>query len=267
MMKKTKIIITSKALSRERWRDFFELIFLVVILAIFIRSFLLGVYRVSTNTMAPTLMVGDFIWASKTSYGVKIPFTSYKLWQTMPDKGDLVVALSSHSNKRIMRVMAHPGDHVEFKDHQLWVNGKVTFTVPSNSIDPFTSTTLASASPSLPSSSTLKKSGYSTSHSTSSSIINTPSLRLMPLVVSPGEVFMISERTERLEDGVGMESANTEYTLWSLIPVEQVESQVKGIWFSLAWPSTSLNPAFNSANDSRESIEPQLRWDRIGTLF
>lgn len=267
MMRKAKVIITSKALSRERWRDFFEVIFLVVILAIFIRSFVLGVYRVSTSSMAPILMTGDFIWASKTAYGIKIPFTSYKLWQAMPDKGDLVITQSSHFNKKIMRVMALPGDHVEFKDHQLWVNGKVTFTVPSNSMDPSTSTTLASSAGSSSSSALASKLDSSSLSKKSDAATATKSLRLMPLVVSPGEVFMISERPEELEDEIKMEGSNTENSLWSLAPVEQVESQVKGIWFSLAWPSTTLNPAFNSANDSSENIEPQLRWDRVGTLF
>lgn len=241
MMRKTKVTTTSKPLHRERWRDFFEVVFLVVILAIFIRSFILGVYRVSTNSMAPTLVTGDFIWASKTAYGIKIPFSLRKLFEKMPQKGDVVVVqflAPSHRAKKIMRVMAHPGDHVEFKNHQLWVNGK-SILMDSAGGDNVRD---------------IKAEGRSVEST----------IRLIPLVVPPGEVFVMLDHREEL----GIESRVTleDNTLWSLIPLEQIESQVKGIWFSLAWPTTTFNPAFNAPDNRNKDSDVRMRWDRVGII-
>lgn len=290
MIRKTKVAVSSKSLHRERWRDFLEVVFLVVILAIFIRSFLLGVYRISTNSMAPALVAGDFIWASKIAYGIKIPFSNYKLFQKIPQKGDVVVVqflLPSHSTKKIMRVMAHPGDHIEFKDHQPLINGKALLSdlgrVPQKksegmveeSFSPKSNkNSLMPKNQKLVGETILESSGSdvifkiekndAAIYTVQSQLNPTQSRRLIPLIVPPGEVFvMLDNRSESTGDTeVRFEEGSS---LWSLIRVEQIESQVRGIWFSLAWPASNYNPAFNSSNTS-EGSEARLRWERVGTF-
>lgn len=279
MIRNTKIAVPSKSLPRERWRDFLEVVFLVVILAIFIRSFILGVYRISTDSMAPALVTGDFIWASKIAYGIKIPFSSYKLLKKIPEKGDVVVVQflsSSYSAKKIMRVIAHPGDHVEFKDHQLWVNGQTLITdsgkenlkdqntdhraLESTNQQKMNATAIEDHS--LNTILKLERNGEA-NYLVQTLLAPTQSRRLIPLVVPPGEVFvMLDNRAEFISE---IETSIDKSSLWSLIPVEQIESQVRGIWFSLAWPTTIFNPAFNSSNASDVS-GARLRWERLGIL-
>lgn len=207
--------------SVSRWRDFFEIVILVFVIALFVRAFLLGIYRISNDTMAPALRLGDFIWTSKISYGVKIPLLNQRFFHRLPDKGDVVIVeLTSGQQlkKKIMRVLAHPGDHVEQKAGALWVNGE--------SVMPF--------------------------------VVNVSSL-----VVPPGDVFLILQNPEPLTPQELITSTETSENTrsssegaWALISTENVEEQVKGIWFSLGW----------SWNTNGDPTEAHPRWDRIGGL-
>lgn len=215
--------MNAKASQKERWRDFLEVVFLVIILAIFIRVFFLGMYRVSSSSMAPTLLTGDFIWASKVAYGIKLPFSHHKILQKMPEKGDLVVVhffSQEQSMHKIMRVIAHPGDHVEIKNQQAWVNeNKVVISM---------------------------------------SQINSVELNqrkdMSPLVVPPGAIFVMFDNREE-EGGLEILSDGKEDSLGVLVSLDQIDAQVKGVWFSLDWSASST--------ESNES--PRLRWERVGT--
>jgi len=215
---------------RERWRNFFEIIFLVILLAVFIRTFFLGVYRISTGNMSPTLIIGDFIWVSKTSYGFKIPFSHKKIFEKLPDKGDMVLAhffTQQHSARKIMRVVGHPGDHVELKNQQLWVNEQVSSTLAKNSLI-------------------------------------SPQIKMPPLVVPPGEVLLMVDNAsvESINSYDNQKIENIEMdNYWNLVSLEQVEAQVKGIWFSLDWSHSNSNTNSNSNENAH------LRWERVGLKF
>lgn len=107
---------------RDRWRDFFEILFFVFILALFLRTYFFGFYRVTTENMSPTLLMGDFVWTSKSAYGLKIPFRSEKLEASYPNRGDIVVVKQPLSSSTLMRVIGVPGDHILGKDHKVYVN-------------------------------------------------------------------------------------------------------------------------------------------------
>lgn len=85
---------------------------MVIVVALFCRVFFVSVYKVSSQTMAPTLLVGDFILVSKTSYGIKLPWSNDVYFSASPKHGDLVVF---HKNSKIYikRVLAVAGDEIE----------------------------------------------------------------------------------------------------------------------------------------------------------
>jgi len=76
--------------------------------------------------MEDTLLIGDFLFATKFDYGLKIPFTNIFItrWR-MPKRGELVIFKSPIEWRTLVkRCIALPGDVVEIKNKVLYVNGK-----------------------------------------------------------------------------------------------------------------------------------------------
>jgi signal peptidase I len=81
---------------------------------------------VPTGSMKPTILVGDRIVVNKLAYDLKIPFTTWHLLEwAHPERGEVVVFYAPHNGVRyVKRVIAVPGDEVEMRDNQLFVNGE-----------------------------------------------------------------------------------------------------------------------------------------------
>jgi signal peptidase I len=102
-------------------------VFLLMILIVSsLRSALADWNDVPTGSMKPTIQEGDRVVVNKLAYDLKIPFTTYNVvkWDD-PARGDIVVLFSPADGTRLVkRVVAVPGDQVEMKDNQLFVNGQ-----------------------------------------------------------------------------------------------------------------------------------------------
>ena len=76
--------------------------------------------------MEDTLLIGDFLFATKFDYGIKIPFTNIFIvrWRT-PRRGEIVIFKSPVEWRTLVkRCVALPGDVVEIRNKVLYVNGK-----------------------------------------------------------------------------------------------------------------------------------------------
>jgi signal peptidase I len=77
--------------------------------------------------MIPTLVVGDFILVKKYEYGIRLPISNYKIIDnSKPVHGDVIV-FQYPQDKRInyiKRVIALPGDHIEYLNKVVYVNGE-----------------------------------------------------------------------------------------------------------------------------------------------
>lgn len=107
----------------EYGRSFFPALLLVWI----IRSFIVQPYRVPTGSLEPTVMPGDFIVVKQFSYGLRLPVTQKKIWETgEPKRGDIALFYwpIDPSVRYVKRVIGLPGDHVVYKDKVLTINGK-----------------------------------------------------------------------------------------------------------------------------------------------
>jgi signal peptidase I len=108
-------------------RENIEAIVIAVIIAMFIRTFLIQAFKIPSGSMLETLQIGDQILVNKFIYGVKIPFTDGKtlIPAKTPEKGDIVVFKypEDPSKDFIKRVIAIAGDTVEVDRKKLYVNG------------------------------------------------------------------------------------------------------------------------------------------------
>jgi signal peptidase I len=101
---------------------FFPVLFFVLI----IRSFIFEPFRIPSGSMKPTLLIGDFIFVKKYSYGLRLPVIETKIWTIdEPERGDVAVFRlpSDPSINYIKRVIGLPGDKIIYQDHRLTING------------------------------------------------------------------------------------------------------------------------------------------------
>ena len=106
-------------------RENIEAIAVAVVLALFIRTFVVQAFKIPSGSMKPTLLIGDHILVNKFIYGIKIPFWGQTIISVKkPGRGDIVVFKfpEDPSKDFIKRVIGIAGDVVEIRNKQLYVN-------------------------------------------------------------------------------------------------------------------------------------------------
>lgn len=109
-------------------RENIEAIVIAILLALFIRTFIVQAFKIPSGSMLPTLQIGDHLLVSKFIYGVKMPFTGATLIPISdPKPNDIVVFQypKDPSLDYIKRVIAVAGDTVEIRDKKILINGKL----------------------------------------------------------------------------------------------------------------------------------------------
>ncbi len=105
-----------------------------LIIALLIRTFLFQPFNIPSGSMIPTLLVGDYLFVSKYSYGYtgfSFPFSpplklfSGRVFGSQPKRGDVVVFRlpKDDSIHYIKRVVGLPGDRIQMIDGVLNING------------------------------------------------------------------------------------------------------------------------------------------------
>ncbi|MBU8910507.1 MAG: signal peptidase I [Desulfobacterales bacterium] len=112
--------------AKSSLRENTEAIIIAIIIAMFIRTFLVQAFKIPSGSMLETLQIGDQILVNKFIYGVKIPFTDGKTLIPVkdPQKGDIVVFKypEDPSKDFIKRVIAKEGDTLEIINKKVYVN-------------------------------------------------------------------------------------------------------------------------------------------------
>ena len=107
--------------------DYSRSFFPVLLFVLVIRSFIFEPFRIPSGSMRPTLLEGDYIFVTKFAYGLRLPVTHTEIIETgRPERGDVVVFRKPQepSINYIKRVVGLPGDTIEYRNHQLIVNGE-----------------------------------------------------------------------------------------------------------------------------------------------
>jgi signal peptidase I len=109
-------------------KEYLEPIIVAILIAFFIRTFIVQAFKIPSSSMEPTLLVGDHLLVNKFIYGIKIPFTEIKLFQfKKPQRGDIIVFIypKDRSKDFIKRVICLEGEKVEIIHNKIYINDKL----------------------------------------------------------------------------------------------------------------------------------------------
>ena len=107
-------------------REYSEIIIMAVVLALFVRTFFIQAFKIPSESMENTLLVGDFLFANKFIYGAKLPLVNKRLPAVRdPRPGDIIIFKYPGDQKTdyIKRCVAVEGQTVELKGSRLYVDG------------------------------------------------------------------------------------------------------------------------------------------------
>ena len=112
---------------RGGWRENLEAILVAIVIALFIRTFVVQAFKIPSGSMKQTLQIGDHILVNKFIYGIKIPYWRKTIVPVKdPQKGDVIVFKFPEDPEKdfIKRVIGVAGDVVECRNKKLYVNHK-----------------------------------------------------------------------------------------------------------------------------------------------
>ncbi|HCC53895.1 MAG TPA: signal peptidase I [Desulfobulbaceae bacterium] len=167
VLKENPVKIKEKSIVRE----YAEAIIVALLLAFFIRTFVVQAFKIPSGSMIPTLLIGDHILVNKFGYGVKNPLNG-DVWIAAgdPQRHDVIVFQypQNPSLDFIKRVVGVAGDRVEIVQKKVLVNG-----------EPF----------SEPNAVNLEE-----------DILPSPRDNMSPITVPPGSVFVMGDNRDNSHD-------------------------------------------------------------------
>ncbi len=138
----TKDRSKQKSTGAEAW-DIVKVILQALALAFLVRIFLYQPFNIPSGSMEKTLLVGDYLFVSKYSYGYSkysfpldaIPFSG-RIWEGEPKRGDIAVFRKPTKTEEdfIKRVIGLPGDKIQMQNGVLYINGTA---VPKKRVDDY----------------------------------------------------------------------------------------------------------------------------------
>lgn len=114
------------------WNDTVQTIFYAFMIAIAVRIIAFEPFNIPSGSMKPTLLVGDYLFVSKYTYGYSrysfpfgFPLFSGRIWESPVERGDVAVFRKPPENEidYIKRIIGLPGDRIQMMDGILHING------------------------------------------------------------------------------------------------------------------------------------------------
>ncbi|WP_413288701.1 signal peptidase I [Bdellovibrio sp. HCB337] len=211
----------------SQWKDYLVTILISVMLALFVRSFIMTAYKVPTGSMQPALKAGDFIFSYRMAYS----------WGGKnPERGDVVVFsyVTQPNTSYVKRVVGLPGDKIQIASGKLIINDTpLDYELEANnsSVD----------NPSPESFDIYLERDLG--HHRRVIFQKSPSEQNFgPLVVPPGEVFLLGDNRDASDDS----------RYWGTVPIGQIYGKVLFVWLSLDWQKRWGGERY-----------PSIRWERV----
>jgi len=139
-------LTTKTKKKRSSWWETFKTILYAVIAALIVRTVAYEPFNIPSGSMKPTLLVGDYIFVSKFSYGYthfSLPWSpdlfSGRIFGSSPERGDVAVFKLPADNDTdyIKRIVGLPGDRIQVLKSVLYLNGEA---VPRERVEDFVET-------------------------------------------------------------------------------------------------------------------------------
>lgn len=114
--------------------DFLQYLVKLALFVAILRSFIVAPFNIPSESMLPRLMIGDYLLVAKWPYGYSkyslpfsVPLIPGRLFASQPERGDVVVFKAPPGNDvdYIKRVIGLPGDLIEVRAGQVFLNGKL----------------------------------------------------------------------------------------------------------------------------------------------
>jgi signal peptidase I len=181
---------------KSQVQEYVEALVVAGVLTLFLREFVIQAFRIPSESMCDTLLVGDFLFVNKLEYGPKIPFTHVRLpGYRKPAPGDVIVFdfPPDPSKQFIKRCVAVGGQTVEVRHKEVWVDGRKRSEPFAKHISP-----------------TEEPEGYT----------NRDNYR--PPTVPPGQLFMMGDNRDNSYDS----------RFWGTVEMDLVKGHAMFIYFS-----------------------------------
>ncbi len=117
-----------------------------ILIALLVRTVAFEPFNIPSGSMIPTLLIGDYLFVSKYSYGyskhsipLSLPVIPGRIFFSEPERGDVAVFKlpTDDETDYIKRLIGLPGDRIQMKSGRLYINGKI---VKRERIDDFVQT-------------------------------------------------------------------------------------------------------------------------------
>jgi signal peptidase I len=180
-------------------REYAEAIAVAILLALFIRTFIVQAFKIPSGSMLPTLQIGDHILVNKLRYGIRLPYVGRVVKFANPRHGDIIVFVYPVDPQKdfIKRVVGEPGDEVEVRHKRVLINGEPVEDGHANFVDGPGATSRL-----------------------------TPRDNYGPVVVPPEKIFVMGDNRDRSYDS----------RFWGFVPIDDIKGKAFVIYWS--WDGT-----------------------------
>jgi signal peptidase I len=211
-------------------REYSESIGVAVAIALLLRAFVVEAFQIPSGSMIPTLEVGDHIFVSKFAYGLTIPFTNTRIISLgTPKRGDIIVFKYplDQSTDYIKRVVGLPGDVIEMRQEELYVNGH---PIPRERVPRpyhYTESSRGTGPPEDHESELWLENLDGHKHETIQEPIRAPR-DFQRKVVEPGHVFVMGDNRDNSSDS----------RVWGTVDLDLIKGKALIVWWSRATADT-----------------------------
>ena len=191
-------------------REYFETIVIAVVLALFMRTFVVQAFKIPTGSMEPNLLVGDHLLVNKFVFAPTLSSVERALLPvTDIRRGDIVVFKYPVDPERdfIKRVIGLSGETIELREHRIHVNGQAIEEPYSHYLP--------------------RPAGAASREITSDDVRE----RYGPVVVPAGSVFVMGDNRDNSEDS----------RYWGFLPKENIKGKALMIYWSFDGSEGGLN--------------------------
>jgi signal peptidase I len=221
-------------------REYSEAIGTAVLIALFLRAFVVEAFKIPSGSMIPTLQVGDHIFVNKFIYGIRIPFTDYKIGTQIrkPKRGEVIVFIYPKDRDKdfIKRIVGVEGDTIELRDGVVYVNDKAVdhraitgdciYEDYDENDDQWQERRCDAVEEHV------GPNTYTTIYNQGLVALG-PSQAMRPFKVPPHSVFVMGDNRDNSHDS----------RFWGAVPEELIKGKAMVIWWSQGDPDRENGPA------------------------